>query len=503
MAGSLTVQRMRVIGTAPASSAVATRCRAAIDGLDARRLGAALRRAFGDSDPDDRRVIVLRRLDIAIDAADLGDPDRIAAHLAEGIAALVARISASLPRSDGVVCFTSPADRLAAYLAARALGQPCDAWWFADFAPLAVLPLSSAIRTALMREAGIGLGALAAMRDSDRARVLARLGEVDTRLVAQALRGLPVQPDGDAVWNALTALPAVPSALSTEAAAIHLLAALASRMSPLVPDGSVLPVLELIVLASRAEARAILAAAIAAGSASRFAMLLPGAPKAGLAGLLRLPMEVRQAVADSLAVGDPAAAVRTGFTPFGGILLLYPHLPAFEGARLPDTAGEPGGVAALLALAALWGEREAALAIGDPMLQAIFAVDPRADFEAFAGWLGDARFPARRKRPAAADDGARLPPLLGPHDRKKAALIAAGRAAFVDFARKLPGFSGSSLGYLRANLLDIGAQVTITADTVRAVLERPPLDVLLGISGLADRTAPLPDGRTLALERAR
>lgn len=65
------------------------------------------------------------------------------------------------------------------------------------------------------------------------------------------------------------------------------------------------------------------------------------------------------------------------------------------------------------------------------------------------------------------------------------------------------GLAAASLPFLRTNLLGVGARVFADEETVRAVLDRPPLDVLLGISGLGDRSVDVAGGRRLELERAR
>src|SRR5690606_41241162 len=69
------------------------------------------------------------------------------------------------------------------------------------------------------------------------------------------------------------------------------------------------------------------------------------------------------------------------------------------------------------------------------------------------------------------------------------------------FRSSLPGFADSTPEFLRENLLSAGGAVRFDAQRVQAKLRRPPLDVLLGITGLADRTFELAGGRMLMLER--
>ena len=70
-------------------------------------------------------------------------------------------------------------------------------------------------------------------------------------------------------------------------------------------------------------------------------------------------------------------------------------------------------------------------------------------------------------------------------------------------AASLPGFADSTADFLRANLLGSGGVARLDKERVHVRLRRPPLDVLLGMTGLAERSLELPDGRMLTLERAR
>jgi hypothetical protein len=76
------------------------------------------------------------------------------------------------------------------------------------------------------------------------------------------------------------------------------------------------------------------------------------------------------------------------------------------------------------------------------------------------------------------------------------ALVALAAATLAAMARRLPGFAGSTAPFLWRNLLDLHA--TVTADEI--CIDRPPLDVLLTISGIADARVEFP-GRTLHLKR--
>jgi hypothetical protein len=69
------------------------------------------------------------------------------------------------------------------------------------------------------------------------------------------------------------------------------------------------------------------------------------------------------------------------------------------------------------------------------------------------------------------------------------------------FARRLPGFANSSLPYLLANVLDVSARVDEEDERRVVTLGRPPLQYVLGASGLARSTYRLHwlDGRPFVL----
>ena len=108
----------------------------------------------------------------------------------------------------------------------------------------------------------------------------------------------------------------------------------------------------------------------------------------------------------------------------------------------------------------------------------------------------------RSPAPPASLRSVALPAGLGGRPAR-AATARLARAALCDFARRLPGFATASAPFLRANLLGAGAAVRIDGDALQLRLDRPPLDVLLSITGLAGPELALPDGRRLRLERQR
>ena len=497
MAASLAIRCLAVDFHAPPGAS----------GRQARDAAAAIRAELPDrlreavSLPEDDGVLLLRRLaiDLTVPAGLPGSA--VAAHLAEALAAGLRRAA-----MDGraAIRFDSAAGHAAAFLAALVDGAAWDQWWFAGFAGVRALPLPAAIRTVLLRDARIALAVLAALPAAVRGRVLAALGAAEARHVVEALRaGEPPEPP-EAAW-----LPVIAAlgAAEAEAEAFATLA-LAAAAGP-VPGG--LRVAEWLVRlvawmdAAPAAAQAWLATgAIPAGVDIRTARLLAATPAAA-----RLALAAHR---QALPTGRPDRAVAL-HVPLGGYALLCPGL--FDWAVEAEVAAWPGldgaDAATLLrrlTLAACAGPARAGALWRDDGFRALFGVAPRADEADLHAWsrrVGPARW-ARLAAPSGMDaappEEVGLPAPMLPGRIARAAVARCAAGILAGFAQRLPGFAGASPAFLHANLLGRGATFLLAPDGIRVRLERPPLDVLLSITGLGDRRARLPDGRALILERA-
>jgi hypothetical protein len=92
---------------------------------------------------------------------------------------------------------------------------------------------------------------------------------------------------------------------------------------------------------------------------------------------------------------------------------------------------------------------------------------------------------ARRKRLGADLAHLTLPPVFGLHGRLRLALAVAAQGLMRAFSARMPGFALSGLEYLYANFLGCGATVAEEEARRVAVLGRPPLGVVLGMTGAA------------------
>lgn len=482
MAGRLAIDRLTVTGIAAGDHADRGRLKGALDAIGAERLAIAVARALDRFGEDDPRIVLLRRLELRHDQVRIDDRDALIALIADGIAAAIARLAAE-PAGRDLIIFPGIAHHLGAFFSALAHGEARDRWWFRDFDGLRMLPVSAAIRTAFGRDPILGWAALQTLAPPTLGDVLVRLTEADADAMAGAIERDAVVGGEAAAWADVFAAAAPPPVLRAGAVRLWFLAAIMPGGSGRAPRAAFDAIRMRTALATIAPEA--LAALLARRAIDELAALVPGMRPRDLVHLLTLPPEL---VGTAACVPHPRGENAGGFTAFGGLLLLWPHLP--------ETAEPiPPGIA-LLALAAVLGPRRAEFALGDPILRAALGVAPhtRRDELAATAWPRTG-WQRRRLRGGAS---ARLPADL--HDP---AIVALGIAAAADFVRRLPGFTRSSLPFVIANLLDIGADVAIAGSEVHVRLHRPPLDVLLGMSGLADRVMPLADGRQLMLTRAR
>lgn len=253
-------------------------------------------------------------------------------------------------------------------------------------------------------------------------------------------------------------------------------------------------------------------------------------------------------------------------TDFGGLVLLLPELDslfdeALSGALPSAEQASARGLAAWLVMAHCAGQSRAKRFVGEAFWRDVFGVPPDVDLAALNSWLaaGNARAAsaclAERARGHAR--GARITAPLWTGDRTLVvvvdqasgvwcdelgdahptgcvaspswrACLAAARAARDDwrylamnwgltgswarlfthmaqivlrrFAYRLPGFAGASLPYLHANLL-AGAG-TLDPESGRLQLARPPLHVLLNLTGIGRGTVQWsgPPGRRFMLD---
>ena len=187
-----------------------------------------------------------------------------------------------------------------------------------------------------------------------------------------------------------------------------------------------------------------------------------------------LTPEVAAAVVRSLGAQPPPAGAglvepSLSWTPFGGVFLLLPDVDIDALRESPlrfadDQAANARCLACLAVSLALEGAWSGVLE-SDAVIRDLFVIPPSADVAAIWATAREA---------------------------DRSAVVAAAEQILMRFARRLPGFAAAPPDHLRRNFLDISASVEREPSRIVVRLARPPLHVLLSMTGLIRRTYTLP-----------
>jgi hypothetical protein len=431
-----------------------------------------------DTDAPDA-VWLLRSIEVELTLNAGTDADTLAVAWARALArTLSTRLHAD---AGGLVRFPDRAAYLASFLRDLVEGDAWSLWYYQPFGGLRVLPLAAALRTALLADPAQGRRALLLQEPWQAVRTLSALGANEA---ARVLNGLDA-PAGDSAPAPATLAEAVLAAWREPASfgvcpnrlALGCWLTIVRHAPWSAGNGA----------KSQAQALGALRLAIVHGAGEAMAESfcngnLPGLYRAAgaayaerLAPLLGLPQPVRRILIGPPERADAGAEAMPRDTPFGGLFLLLPQLDAVP-ANDPEPAA--AGTANLLrfaVLAACAGDDAAASVFLDPVWRDLFGVPPRFLLSEFDDWATGLSGPAE-----AAESG----PL--------ARFAAASAAVLSGFAGTLPGFAASSPDYLRRNFLNCRARVTFAADAIEVELARPPLDLVLGITGMMRERLDLP-----------
>ena len=450
-ADRLTIRRLtasyEVAGDHPAPESVRQRLDPALAAIG-HDLGAALAPLAG-TERDGLWLVRRIELELTVDAS--AEPALLRRTVARTLARAITR---RLDRAaDGVLFFPDRIGYLARFLADLAAGDAWHLWYYEAFAGLRVLPVAAALRTAILAEPERGLQALARLASAELARTLEALSPAEAERVLDGLAALTGEADAGDLLDHLTThgwpqvSPACPARL-----ALALLATMAGRQ----PVRGLVPFVR--AMARRRHRRALVA-----------------------------DLPTREIEANT-----------ARFTPFGGpfmLLQLLDELPLGALAGWPGSDGAPAAtlVRALL-LAKTVGGASALAFLLDPVWRDLLALPPAVPPAALARWTGGIT-PAHRRalrqrlgEVPRADRASRaflaLPRRLcnEPLDR----LLSAIAHRLLDrLARRLPGFAGSSPTYLARNFLAVSARVETGEGGLCVTLSRPPLDMVLAMTGLA------------------
>ncbi|HEV2268656.1 MAG TPA: hypothetical protein VGR92_04285 [Steroidobacteraceae bacterium] len=458
----------------------------------------------------EQAVVRIRRLevDLAVDGAF--DEERFALQLARSIVARVRvaeAASAAHSAEANYVRFPSLSAHLAALLEAVAEGRANDCWWLREAAEgLRPLSTAAALRTAVLADPVEGQAALVSLTPRRLARLVHGLTLAEADRILDGLVALVTDASADKgehvqmIERAAIELSSVGglTALSLYVRATALQSALAGP-------------------ALASVARDYLQPAAAAQDSS-FAIARMGAapaPEANSTHPMGAEPAARAGGASNTLVRSSSALT---FTRFGGLLLLVPALPFMEVTAAVNTWPEAAPDTAALVAHAVLGVCASRTRLRDfllePLWRELFGLDARATM----GGLVD------RLRAITCDEWATLAPLgqrftrsrdarfllprhalFAGHDRMAARLACRTLASlalgtYMRLARRLNGLRDPSAPFLFENLLNAGAVLEPVAGGWAARLSRPPLDVLLSLSRLAECEVLLPGG-TVQLKR--
>ena len=512
MAGRLAIRRLRLDALAPrdhpAPGELSTRLADALRVHLAPALADAVA-GLGDG----AEVLRIRRLRLDLTVGGALDPEAFAALVARQIAAalrLAALTGAEGAACEGVMAYPTRAAHLAALVEALAAGQAGDSWWLRETEGLRFLAPASAVRTALLADPALGVEALASLPPARLAQVLAALSPIEAERVLEALAGQQPATIDLRVWAAaLSASPLWAEGGGRPPSPLAVYLQLRAQQPALAGPQAAAAARLFSRLAEQAQAATPAAAAawiaaVLAGEADPHAAATPGLSaieQAMVAQALARRVQVQAAA--------PGPAPDWVLSRFGGLLLLLPCLDwdGLEAAFI----GSPED-AALVAYAALGlcaGRARFPAWLSEPLWRPLFGLDPRpaaVDIAERLAAIDDAAWDSLT--PLASPLDARdarflLPPRVWAGSRAAAHTLAGlARATQLRFARRLIGFDAASAAFLWENLLGAGAVVERRAPGAwTARLSRPPLDVLLSLSRLADETVRTPSGVSVRLGR--
>jgi hypothetical protein len=501
MQGTLTIGRLaancHVVGPPLATAGVADRAARALRD----HLPRTLRDGLGHwLDRGEESVWIVRRLDLSILTAADAPPD----DLATGVAAALGRALAATLSGDGdgmnAIRFPRRAVYVAQFAADLAGGDAWRRWYYAPFSGLQPLPASAAIRTVLTQDPEVGRDALHTLDDRRLSEIARCLTTHDERAVIEACAAL--------ASDAAAAAPADLVAACARASRMRLprgraLVAIVRARAAVPP--SLLQVIEAILEAFAAvdlcmsTDRAAVTTAVRRVLAARLPERLPQALRPLAHQGTRLIVDA--ALGDSTVRRDDGLAIAPPgplFTRFGGIGLLLRDLDALPWTEwTSDWPVPPRGSAATvlkwLTACVCAGHPHVRDMFADDVWRGLFGVPSGLSLAAMSSWLRDTG-PVRRRAllreaspvsMAAADRRwLSVPRRTGIDASWSLALSVLSARVFRRFAARLPGFADSTAEYLWRNVLDFDATVEIDGERVVVQCGRPPLHLVLTITGM-------------------
>ncbi|MCC7052828.1 MAG: hypothetical protein IT355_06135 [Gemmatimonadaceae bacterium] len=385
------------------------------DALQA-HLPAALQARFAAaSHRADDTVWRIRRLEIDLVVNASWEEADLAGAWATELARAVTHAIESGADGVTVMRFASPAAYLASFLTDLTNGTCWTKWWYGDFDGLRMLSRPDAIRTALLRDAGTGLAALATLDTADLALVTAQVTRQAARLLVEALGA--TLPSADASGIAALLLERTrhvppPAERDDEERWVLRMLAEVARLPMAERSRDVVPlaraVARLATLTAEGVGRLpVIAHALRLGEAAALHAVAGSGDGGRLAPLVALPVEVRAVLVSRFTtpgsdanVAQHHAEPEHEWMPVAAPLLLADMARAMPFEEVADGVPGIGGgddppvrratAAALLRLcvfATACGGCHAIRVLGDPVARRLAGVGVDVPHSALLGWI--------------------------------------------------------------------------------------------------------------------
>jgi hypothetical protein len=509
------------------------RLKSKLDDTVQQDLAEALRTAmFHSSSSADQSVWLIRLLDVDVDINAGWNRERLANSWAKQIERSLTVNLRSDADSQNVIRFPNRTAYLAAFLNDLANSSATGKWYYQNFDGLRLLPLSASLRTAICDDGNEGLRALLALENYQLNAILRSISSRDAQRVLERLMevGNPTSNEDACLRVLLTvcreARPYHLKTLEEPNDALGLCLAVCrihvELMTPtLTRVATSLVRLRSLLENAHANDRDKLIAAVTSKDITTLYRYLGSADAETLLPLTRCQPDQVHELALTLLESrtEVALASKTPglrYTQFGGVFLLLPILDAMpideatEGwPTLSQTTA--ASIVRFVVVMHCCGRTRASNLFADALIRDVMNIPPTLSSEKLIEWQNEVKgqqlrslnrmleqwtHPATQELTLSASDAV----VRRTRIAKNAAYLSLGTFRFSkpfarvmhvaaqnllrNFARKLPGFSTSGFAYLYSNFLDFPA--TLEDEPTRRVitLGRPPLNLILNMSGL-------------------
>jgi hypothetical protein len=495
------------------------------DALAATVLGPALAAALSVLfAATDESIWVIRRLDLNVELNAAWDRDQLTHVIATKLSRTLASALRNEENDGNVLWFANRAAYLAAFLSDLVTGSAWGSWYYESFTGLKLLSTSAALRSAICRQPDTGREALLLFSEYEVKRVLLSLTAQDALLILHSLAGHQTAVHDfeccQIAWSVcestdlkslddwqlalgvfLTASrqrrDASGSALKAASIALVSLTRLLTQLAPDEQQG-------LLVALTNSDLAALYQTA--RGRAEDLTPLLSCSP----AWISEVVATLRRGQ-----TSPPTADAVRRDTSFGGVFLLLPLLDELTLMLAKATSGwqqvdEAAAItlARFLLLIKCCGRQHAQRAFYDPLLRDLMLVPPTITPSVIGRWSASITTPQlqifletlvnwQESQGLAAehqllllkkrrDDFSflRPPDAIRISRRLDRVLSVAAQHVLRAFAWRLPGFAESNLRYLAVNFLNFPAGVEEEVSRRVVYVGRPPLHLVLGLTGM-------------------